>query len=78
MALRECRTSLPAIGLLEQNPPIGRPAEDNRELVIGKGSRGYVALYRYVDAIDTVFILALRNRREAGNGPEVQLPGQRV
>lgn len=57
-----------AIGLLERNPLIGRPAGDNRELVIGKGSRGYVALYRYVDAIDTVFILALRNQREAGYG----------
>ena len=55
-----------AIGMLERNPLIGRPAGDNRELIIGKGARGYVALYRYVDALDTVFVLALRHQREAG------------
>jgi toxin ParE1/3/4 len=37
-----------------------------RELVIGRGSRGYVALYRYVPEMDIVFILALRSQREAG------------
>jgi len=37
-----------------------------RELVIGRGSRGYVALYRYVSKIDTVFLLAVRSQREAG------------
>ena len=53
--------------MLERNPLIGRPAGgDLRELVIGRRSRGYVALYRYVDEIDTVFVLALRSRREAG------------
>jgi toxin ParE1/3/4 len=36
------------------------------ELVIGRGSRGYVALYRYVPEIDTVFVLAVRSQREAG------------
>jgi hypothetical protein len=35
-------------------------------LIIGRRSRGYVALYRYVPEIDTVFILALRGQREAG------------
>ena len=55
-----------AIGMLERNPLIGRPAGDNRELIIGKGARGYVALYRYIDAFDTVFVLALRHQREAG------------
>ncbi|MCO5106020.1 MAG: type II toxin-antitoxin system RelE/ParE family toxin [Burkholderiaceae bacterium] len=56
-----------AIDVLERNPLIGRPAgSDLRELVIGRGSRGYVALYRYVDEIDTVFVLALRSQREAG------------
>jgi len=56
-----------AIDVLERNPLIGRPAGgDLRELVIGRGSRGYVALYRYVDEIDTVFVLALRSQREAG------------
>ena len=31
-----------------------------------RGSRGYVALYRYLPEIDTVFILALRSQRESG------------
>jgi plasmid stabilization system protein ParE len=56
-----------AISVLERNPFIGRPVEaDKRELVIGRGSRGYLALYRYVSEIDTVFVLALRSQREAG------------
>ena len=56
-----------AIAVLEQNPLIGRPIEDDKwELVIGRRSRGYLALYRYVSAIDTVFVLAVRSQREAG------------
>jgi hypothetical protein len=46
---------------------IGRPVDDDkRELVIGRDARGFVALYRYLAEIDTVFILALRGQREAG------------
>ena len=56
-----------AIDVLGTNPLIGRPAAGNkRELVIGRGSHGYLALYRYVLAMDTVFVLALRGQREAG------------
>lgn len=56
-----------AFNVLETNPLIGRLAPgDRRELVIGRGSRGYIALYRYVAEIDAVFILALRSQREAG------------
>lgn len=56
-----------AISVLERNPLIGRPAHgDKRELVIGRRTRGYVALYRHVTEIDTVFVLALRGHREAG------------
>jgi plasmid stabilization system protein ParE len=55
------------ISILEHNPLIGRPARaDMRELVIGRRARGYVALYRYVPEIDTVFVLAIRSQREAG------------
>ena len=56
-----------AIAVLEHNPLIGRPAgAENRELVIGRRARGYVALYRYLADIDTVLVLALRGQREAG------------
>ncbi|MBI1890947.1 MAG: type II toxin-antitoxin system RelE/ParE family toxin [Burkholderiales bacterium] len=56
-----------AISVLESNPLIGRPVcKDMRELIIGRRSRGYVALYRYVAEIDAVFVLALRGQREAG------------
>jgi len=48
-----------AISVLERNPFIGRPVEaQKRELVIGRGSRGYLALYRYVPEVDTVFVLS--------------------
>lgn len=54
-----------AIGVLAHSPEMGRPARGNkRELVIGSGARGYVALYRYVELIDTVFVLAVRAQRE--------------
>ena len=57
-----------AFDVLETNPLIGRAlAGDTRELVIGRRSHGYVALYGYAAGIDTVFILALRGQREAGH-----------
>jgi plasmid stabilization system protein ParE len=56
-----------AIDVLEFNPRIGRAtAADTRELVIGRSARGYVALYRYVEELDTVFIIAIHGQREAG------------
>ena len=56
-----------AVQVLEHSPLIGRPVKGGkRELVIGRGSRGYVALYRFVAAIDTVFVLAVRSQRESG------------
>lgn len=61
------REIIQAFNVLETNPLIGRPAPgEKRELIIGRRSRGYVALYRYVPEIDTVFILAVRSQREAG------------
>ena len=58
-----------AIDVLERSPLIGRPvATDLRELVIGRGTRGYVALYRYVTQLDTVLVLAIRGQKEAGYG----------
>ena len=58
-----------AIDVLERSPLIGRPVETGkRELVIGRGSRGYVALYRFVPEVDAVFVLAVRGQKEAGYG----------
>ena len=60
-----------AFGVLDTNPLIGRPAENGkRELMIGRRTHGYVALYRYVAEIDTVFVLGIRAQREAGFGRE--------
>ena len=56
-----------AIDVLERNPLIGRRVRaDLRELVIGRRARGYVALYRYVTELDTVFALGIRGQKEAG------------
>jgi plasmid stabilization system protein ParE len=56
-----------AIDILTNNPLIGRPADSGlRELVIGRRSHGYIALYRYISEIDTVFVLAIRSQNEAG------------
>jgi plasmid stabilization system protein ParE len=58
---------LDAIDVLERHPLIGRPTADGpHELVIGRQSRGFVALYRYLPEVDTVFVLAIRNQKEAG------------
>jgi len=58
---------LHALDVLTTSPQIGRPARSGkRELVIGSGSRGYVALYRYALELDAVFVLAIRSQREAG------------
>lgn len=58
---------LELIQILTHSPLIGRPVKDGqRELVIGHATRGYIALYRYVAAIDTVFVLAVRAQREGG------------
>ena len=55
------------VSVLERHPLIGRPAEAGmRELIISRGRTGYVALYDWLEAIDTVVILALRHQREAG------------
>lgn len=61
------REIIEALNVLEHNPLIGRPANnDKRELVIGRSSHGHVALYRYIAEIDTVFVLAVRSQQEAG------------
>lgn len=57
---------LDAIQILSHSPLIGRKVKGGkRELVIGRASRGYLALYRYVSDIDVVFVLAVRGQRES-------------
>ena len=59
------REIIQAIDVLQHNPLIGRPVTvDATELVIGRRARGYVALYRYIEQADTVFVLA--NSQSAG------------
>lgn len=59
-----------AIDILAHSPAIGRPVKDGkRELLLGRGSRAYVALYRDLPDIDAVFFLALRNQRERSDNP---------
>jgi len=56
-----------AIQIPTHSPLIGRPVKGGkRELVVGRDLRGYVALYRFVASIDTVFVLAIRSQRESG------------
>ncbi|MCW9058345.1 MAG: type II toxin-antitoxin system RelE/ParE family toxin [Gammaproteobacteria bacterium] len=55
--------------LLETAPDMGRPfpeAPALRELVIGFGDSGYVALYRYEPSEDSLYVLAFRHQKEAG------------
>lgn len=53
--------------LLESHPDIGRLCDDGlRELVIGKGARGYVALYSHHTTLEVVLVLAIRAQREQG------------
>ena len=56
-----------AVHILRRHPQIGRPVEDDlRELVISRGTPGYVALYSFEQAHDACLILAVRHQREAG------------
>jgi plasmid stabilization system protein ParE len=56
-----------AIDVLMASPLIGRPCDDGlRELVIGRGMRGCLALYHYDERMDLVRILAIRSQKESG------------
>ena len=66
-AVKAIRESIRIIAL---QPHIGRPADDMepefREWMIEFGDSGYVALYRYVAELDTLFVLAIGGQKEAG------------
>lgn len=56
-----------ALDVLAYNPLIGRPVRQEQcELMIGRDAHGCVALYLYIAAVDTVFVLAVRAQRESG------------
>ncbi len=58
---------LDALHILKHSPLIGRKVRGGlRELVIGQDTRGYIALYRFIPGIDTVFVFAVRSQREDG------------
>jgi plasmid stabilization system protein ParE len=55
--------------LLADSPKRGRPVPhvpDLRELTIGFGATGYIALYHYDGSEDVIHILAFRHQKEAG------------
>lgn len=56
-----------ALEILVQHPEMGRKVQlGQRELVISRGRTGYLALYRFLPAIDRILVLALRHQRESG------------
>ncbi len=56
-----------AIAVLASNPLIGRRLPSGlRELIIGRCTRGYIALYRYADALDQVTIVGIGAQKESG------------
>ena len=58
---------LGALEVLQTYPTIGRPVDSIlRELVVSRGSTGYLALYEYDTQAERVVVLALRHQREAG------------
>lgn len=67
-ARRAVRAIREGLGLLADQPQVGRPVENMepefREWLISFGDSGYVALYHF-DSEDAV-ILAVRHQREAG------------
>jgi plasmid stabilization system protein ParE len=66
-ALQTAGLIVEAMGILENHPLIGRPADDGlRELVISRGRSGYIALYSHEPEHDTVLVLAIRHQRESG------------
>ena len=59
-----------AIEALKQHPLLGRRVEGElRELVISHGATGYLALYEFDEALDTVLVVRVRHQREAGYEP---------
>ena len=61
-----------ALQALKLHPLLGRPVEHRlRELLISRGRTGYVALYEYDAATDTILVLAVKHQREVGFGDPI-------
>jgi len=55
------------LAILTHSPEIGRKVRSGlRELVISRGSSGYLALYQFFPVAQKVLVLAVRHQREAG------------
>jgi plasmid stabilization system protein ParE len=68
-AVDRINSIIAALDVLESSPLIGGAVEKGqRELVIATGAAGYVALYRYVPELDSVFVLGVRSQRELKPG----------
>ncbi|CAH2784379.1 MAG: Death on curing protein, Doc toxin [uncultured Paraburkholderia sp.] len=68
-ARRAGQTIAQHLSVLERSPEIGRPLDEYpelRERIIPFGGSGYVALYRYEQDENSVYVLAFRHQREAG------------
>ena len=66
---RAAQTIRHYFSILEDKPEIGRPFDELpelRELIIPFGDSGYVALYRFDQNTESVYILAFRHQKEAG------------
>lgn len=65
-ALERKAELIAALRVLTYAPEIGRPAAaGTRELVVGKGARGYVVWYRYLPRVAIALVMALRHQRES-------------
>lgn len=59
-----------AIQILSEHPYIGRICDALiRELIISLGKSGYVALYSFDEAKNTVLIYTIRHQKESGITP---------
>ena len=56
------------IDVLKRHPEIGRLVTKDglRELVISRGSTGYIALYSYDELLDLVHVVSIWHQRESG------------
>ena len=69
-ARRAIETIRERLQALPNTPEIGRPLRNKpeyRELVIPFGDGGYIARYRYSEARQTVYVVAIWHQKEAGN-----------